>query len=1212
MQSSISSRQFCADDRVDFFLNAEGCAIKFRVQCDLSDSLKMRLEDGITLHGGIMINKIPIHGLVIVDPKSRTGRNLIHDWAWKVRPGRQFVPYSFILQCINEKRLLPIDEHALHLEQQHTLDASTQYDLPRNVKDKLALFLATILPHSSGKRSSNNTYKKLVKNKERYPWAGDYDWKILRNHYCRNKKYYDKLISVIAKKRAGKKILSSVAPSIVTSRKRFLIEKKADNNAKLSVIEVVLPSRNEATTKDRESKKVKFDKPFLIERKRKFGNDITNEKMVKKPRTIDDMLKAPLPPIVAERKITRRPAKQTTSPVLPAGNVSDIEIGRPASKDAHTGVWIDDGFKEDGLRGKKNTLGPSGPRLRDCFSESLVYYNMGLDDLRLAASLDLVDNSNDSEVIDEASVLELLELPTEANAARGTDPKLRPETREPSHSRAACLHLENDEASRSAAILELAASTRFTAEEIKQKLHGFSENMDKTRDFFLRCRQLVDDLFISSSITERAALEASREMSTRGDNCPVQVLRSPPEARPKELQVVDFGLDAATAPPATLAISRPIRCYSLPPSPPYTNPHLRRAIPLPLLDEIASSGNHQTGLMESEKNGERRVLSMGMHGPANLLSPPYSTRKRSLSLLTVDEKEEEEPTRPLSAAAQSNQPVPVRCRWGESDDDANDSEPPIMKLKDLDLGEESDDWDEPLFLNAPSVFKASDCLSLNLFGAVYSSDDEEPSSQSPVPPSSPTICSSSLPDFGYEGLGERNPQEKSKPLFDPSDFDVFENGWDTVTTDSTQSSLSSHESSRNSTSGPVRDESTEFCVHMEPSLFAAPSSPSRRGVIDLPADENSEPVLSESLTRSRAPIIEGDEFTRELDQLFGHSCPSRNTFHCSHNHRPVDVPSEVIQTPFNIPLLLPSYASRTPPANSLLFAALEPQEIPLPESPQSPVLNFQGEYVVPPIMLEESRIRRLHQEMVKVEADARTRETLLTEYIARLNSLKPPSPTVPVAVYCPEAQNETESCPSEANDDGSKPMQLEKQQSSAEASSSYFSNQASAALEFLQARRKEVQNAVAMRAAERRRRKYTKERIRELEALLQLKINQLCSTYVGDGWTLSVPTRGRKGRNDEAIVLAASGSDRHSHTNAIFLEGDALEPQSAALHRRKQDGIMQLVAKMVFRRRDTSRPLSGKSAPMVHEYVPSGLSRTAYVDETGDETGNDEANDDLS
>ncbi|KAL5528956.1 hypothetical protein ACEPAG_4930 [Sanghuangporus baumii] len=1211
MQSSISTRQFCADDRTDLFLNAEGSAIKFRVQCDLSVSLKTRLEDGITLYGGIVIGKIPIHGLVVVDPNSRTGRDLVHDWAWKERPGRQFVPYSFILQCINEKQLLPIDEHALHPEQHHTLSASVQYDLPRNVKDKLALFLATILPHSSGKRSSNKAYKRVVKNKERYPWVGYYDWKMLRNHYCRNKKYYDKLISVIVKKRAVRKTLNSVAPSIITSRKQLLIEKKADNSAKHSIIEVILPSRNEAATKGRASKKVKFDKPFLIERKRKFGNDITNEKMVKKPRTIDDMLKAPLPPIVAERKITRRLAKQTTTSALPAGNISDIEIGRPASKDAHTGVWIDDGFKEDRLRGKKNTLGSFGPPLQDCFSESLVYYSMGLDDLRLAASLDLMDSGSDSEVIDEASVLELLELPTGANTARGTDTKLRLETTEPSHIRAACSHLKNDEASRSVAILELAASTRFTAEEIKQKLRGFSGNMDKTRDFFLHCRQLVDDLFISSSITERGAFEASREMSIRGDNCPVQVLRSPPEARPKELQVVDFGLDVATAPPATLAISRPIRCYSLPPSPPYTNPHLRRAIPLPLLDEIASSRNHQTGLMGSEKNGERRMLSMGMHGPANLLSPPYSTRKRSLSLLTVDEKEEEESARPLSVAVSSKKAAPVRCRWGESDDVANESEPPIMKLKDLDLGEESDDWDEPLFLNAPSAFKPSDSLSLNLFGAVYSSDDEEPSFQSLVPPSSPTIRSSSLPDFEHEGFGESDPQEKSKPLFDPSDFDVFENGWDTVKADSTQSSLFSHESSQNSTSSPVHDEVTEFHARTEPSLFPAPFSPSRRGVIDLPVDDNSEPLLSESLKRSRASIIERDEFTSELDQLFSHSHPSRNTFYCSHNQQQLDVPSEVIQTPFNIPLLLPCYVSRTPPANSLLFAALEPQEIPLPESPQSPVVNFQGEYVVPPIMLEESRIRRLHQEMMKVEADARSRETLLTEYIARLNLLKPPSPTVPVAVYCPEAQNEMESSLSEANDDGSKPMQLEKQQSSSEASS-YFSNQASAALEFLQARRKEVQNAVAMRAAERRRRKYVKERIRELEALLQLKANQLRSTYVGDGWTLPAPTRGRKGRNDEAIVLAASGSDRHIRTNVICLQGDALESQSAALQSRKRDGIMQLVAKMVFRRRDTSRPLSGKSAPMVHEYVPSGLSRTAYVDEAGDETGNDEANDDVS
>ena len=679
--------------------------------------------------------------------------------------------------------------------------------------------------------------------------------------------------------------------------------------------------------------------------------------------------------------------------------------------------------------------------------------------------------------------------------------------------------------------------------------------------------------------------------------------------------MVDFGLDAATAPLATPSISHPLRCYSLPPSPPYTNPHLRRAIPLPLLDGIVSSKNHQPGLMNSEKDGERRMLSMGIHGPANLLSPPYSARRRSLSLLTVDEKEEDwESASPLSAAVHSKRSEPVRSRWGESDDDFDEPEPPVLKVKDLDLGEESDDWDEPLFLNAPSALKPPDSLSLNLFGAVHSIDDEEPSFQSLAPPSSPTVRSSSLPDFGDEGIGGSDPRENNKPLFDPSDFDVFENGWDTITIDSTHSSLLSHESSQLSGFSPTDDSSTDFHDRLEPSLFQAPSSPSRRSIIELPSDDSSEPLLPEVLTRSRAPFIE-EECTNELDQIFDHSRSSRNTFHCSHNHQRPDVPSEMIQTPFNIPLLLPSHATRVPPANSLLFAALEPEEIPLPDSPESPVLKIRGEYVVPPIMLEESRIRRLHQEMVKVEVEARRRETLLTEYIARLNTLQPPSPTVPVAIYLPAAQAEVESGCSGAGDDGLKLTQPGWQQSSSEASSSYFSDQASMSLDFLQARRKEMQNAITLRTAERRRRKLAKERIRELEALLQLKCSQLFPAHGADVKTSPTPSRGRKGRSGETAVLTASGYNldfTQTHTKAVCLEGDALESHNFAGKKRRPDGMMQLVAKMVFRRRDTSRPLSGRTAPIVREYVPSGLSRTAYVDEgdDGNENGSDDEADD--
>lgn len=171
-------------------------------------------------------------------------------------------------------------------------------------------------------------------------------------------------------------------------------------------------------------------------------------------------------------------------------------IGNVAPFHQLCGLTVDRFF----ISRKKNAMASAGSCAQDRFSESLIFYDMDFDDLRLAASLDLMDNSSDEDVNDETSVLEILNSPTAADTARATAPKLTKKTM----IGPVLAHLGNDKTSEPLAILELAERTRFTVEEIKQKLDGFSGNMNKTHNFFLRCRQLVDDLYISSSIAGRS------------------------------------------------------------------------------------------------------------------------------------------------------------------------------------------------------------------------------------------------------------------------------------------------------------------------------------------------------------------------------------------------------------------------------------------------------------------------------------------------------------------------------------------------------------------------------------------------------------------------------------------------------------------------------------------------------------------------------------
>lgn len=101
-----------------------------------------------------------------------------------------------------------------------------------------------------------------------------------------------------------------------------------------------------------EEKRARFNRTFIIERKRRNKGDIGKNggKIMKNrsSRTIDDMLHAPIPRIVAERKFAKRQTK-TTSRVskLAESFDEDLEVKRGSKvHDIQKDIWIDDSFKD--------------------------------------------------------------------------------------------------------------------------------------------------------------------------------------------------------------------------------------------------------------------------------------------------------------------------------------------------------------------------------------------------------------------------------------------------------------------------------------------------------------------------------------------------------------------------------------------------------------------------------------------------------------------------------------------------------------------------------------------------------------------------------------------------------------------------------------------------------------------------------------------------
>ena len=70
-----------------------------------------------------MLDKIPICGLVFLDPTSESGIELYKEWKWDSRPKRHFLSVSYVYDCIEEGLLLDIKDYVINLSEKRVPDS---------------------------------------------------------------------------------------------------------------------------------------------------------------------------------------------------------------------------------------------------------------------------------------------------------------------------------------------------------------------------------------------------------------------------------------------------------------------------------------------------------------------------------------------------------------------------------------------------------------------------------------------------------------------------------------------------------------------------------------------------------------------------------------------------------------------------------------------------------------------------------------------------------------------------------------------------------------------------------------------------------------------------------------------------------------------------------------------------------------------------------
>ena len=195
-----------------------------------------------------------------------------------------------------------------------------------------------------------------------------------------------------------------------------------------------------------------------------------------------------------------------------------------------------------------------------------------------------------------------------------------------------------------------------------------------------------------------------------------------------------------------------------------------------------------------------------------------------------------------------------------------------------------------------------------------------------------------------------------------------------------------------------------------------------------------------------------------------------------------------------------------------------------PYSPQGRALELTS--------LEENQLRALLQDCIDTEDTARNRETALTEYIARLNSIQP---LQLLQLLC-------------AMPGGHMAMPLE-------AISGSNAAPVPVSDDFQAIKCLELQNAIAQRAAERRKRKRAKEYGRELESLLLLKTPRIRDSLS--------PPLSPEDDFPPATFLSPRSTVDESGEHWLGLDLNT-EPQIPWDPKQEQEEPLRLVAKMIL------------------------------------------------
>ncbi|KZT44387.1 hypothetical protein SISSUDRAFT_1012522 [Sistotremastrum suecicum HHB10207 ss-3] len=90
------------------FFVAEGKPIKFFIQQDIPEHIKTHLVQKVKDNGGVVEQKVPLRGYLLLDFDSPESQRLRAVWAKSHRPERYFVDYTFVDACISRRGLLPM------------------------------------------------------------------------------------------------------------------------------------------------------------------------------------------------------------------------------------------------------------------------------------------------------------------------------------------------------------------------------------------------------------------------------------------------------------------------------------------------------------------------------------------------------------------------------------------------------------------------------------------------------------------------------------------------------------------------------------------------------------------------------------------------------------------------------------------------------------------------------------------------------------------------------------------------------------------------------------------------------------------------------------------------------------------------------------------------------------------------------------------------